>query len=102
MPAMRFPVVSSPELVTVVLGGELDLLTTRELSEQLTEILAGEPARLAFDMAAVEFVDCAAARMIALAGRSLPGGPTLIRRPTAATRRILDLTGLAAHCEMES
>jgi anti-anti-sigma factor len=99
---MRFPVVSSPELVTIVLGGELDLLTTRELSEQLAEILAGKPARLAFDMAAVEFLDCAAARVIALAGRSLPGGLTLIRRPTPATRRILDLTGLAAYCEMKA
>lgn len=98
---MTFRVVSSPDLVTIVLSGELDLLTTRELAEQLTEILAGEPARLAFDMAAVEFVDCAAARMIALAGRSLPGGLTLICRPTAATRRILDLTGLAAYCEMK-
>jgi len=40
--------------------------------------------------------------MIVATGRSLPPGRRLvIRRPSPAVRRILELTGLDAQCEIE-
>jgi anti-anti-sigma regulatory factor len=53
-------------------------------------------------MAGVGFIDCAAARLIAGAGRFLPRGQRpVIRRPGPLVRRILELTGLDAYCEIE-
>jgi anti-anti-sigma factor len=86
----------------VVLAGELDIASTPWLSGQLAQILARKPQQLVFDMARVGFLDCAAARLIAGPGRSLPEGRRpVIRRPSPAVRRILELTGLDAHCEVE-
>jgi anti-anti-sigma regulatory factor len=40
--------------------------------------------------------------MIVATGRSLPAGRRpVIRRPSPAVRRILELTGLDAQCEIE-
>jgi anti-sigma B factor antagonist len=87
---------------TIVIRGELDAATAPLLARRLTQILADEPQRLVFDMAGVGFIDCAAARLIAGTGRCLPvGRRPVIRRPSPAVRRMLELTGLAAHCEVE-
>ena len=57
---------------------------------------------IAFDLAGVSFMDCAAARLIVDTGRRLPGGGrTVIRSATPAVRRLLALTGLDASCEFE-
>jgi len=89
-------------VATVVVSGDLDLVTEPALSQQLARILDGRPQQLVFDMHQVGFIDCAAARLIVGTGRSLPAGrPPVIRCPTTAVRRILKLTGLDAHCEVE-
>jgi anti-anti-sigma regulatory factor len=47
-------------------------------------------------------MDCGSARLIVAAGRWLPGGGRpVIRRPRPGVRRILELTGLDAECEIE-
>lgn len=87
---------------TVVISGELDLTVTPPLAEQLAQILAGHPQQLVFDLARVDFIDCASARLIAGTGRSLPEGRRpVIRSPSPAARRILELTGLDARCQVE-
>ena len=89
--------------VTIVLAGDLDLVTSSPLRQRLTQALGDRPQRLVFDMAQVGFIDCAAARLIVSTGRSLPAGRRpVIQRPSPAVRRVLKLTGLDAHCEMES
>ena len=86
---------------TIVISGELDLLSTPSLAEHLEQILAQRPQRLVFDLTRVTFMDCAAARLIAGTERSLPDGQRpVLRRPSAEVRRILELTGLAARCEL--
>jgi anti-sigma B factor antagonist len=93
----------SPGTVTVVLSGELDLVTASFLGQHLARLVDQRPQHLVFDMARVGFIDCAAARLIVGTGRSLPAGRRpVIRSPSAAVRRILMLTGLDAHCEIES
>ena len=72
------------------------------LGQCLAPILAERPQYLVFDLDRVSFIDCAAARLITGTGRSLPAGRRpVIRPPSTAVRRILKLTGLDTHCEVE-
>jgi anti-anti-sigma factor len=88
---------------TVVLSGDLDLMTCPLLAARLAEIAAREPHRLVFDLARVGFIDCASMRIIIDSARFLPRGQRpVIRRPSAPVRRVLDLTGWRADCEIVS
>jgi anti-sigma B factor antagonist len=101
-PALTIELVTAPGTVTVVIGGDLDLVTAPLLSRHLAPALDDGPQRLVFDMAGVEFIDCAALRLIASTRRCLPAGrQPVIRHPNAAVRRMLRLTGLAANCEVD-
>jgi anti-anti-sigma factor len=87
---------------TVVISGELDFTVTPPLAERLAQVLAGNPQQLVFDLARVGFIDCASARLIAGTGSFLPDGRRpVIRSPSPAARRILELTGLDARCQVE-
>ena len=95
-----------PELAdgtaTLVIAGELDLITIPALVWQLDQVLTQRPGRLVFDLTRVAFVDVAAARLISGATRTLPGaGRPVLRRPSPEARRVLELTGLAQLCEFE-
>jgi anti-anti-sigma factor len=93
---------SAPAATTIFVRGELDLVTMPFLAEQLTVVLRDKPGRLVFDLAGTVFMDCASARLIAGAGEWLPEGQRpVIRRPVPAVRRLLELTGLEAYCEIE-
>ena len=93
---------AAPGATTIFVCGEIDLVTMPVLAEHLTLALRGNPERLVLDMAATDFMDCGSARLIAGAARSLPeGGRLVIRRPGPGVRRILELTGLDAHCEID-
>jgi anti-sigma B factor antagonist len=86
--------------VTVILSGDLDLTATPPLSRYLAATCERAPRRLILDMSRVGFIDCANARLIAEAGRCLPGGRVVLLRPGPAVLRVLRVTGLAARCEM--
>ena len=91
-----------PGVTTIVVTGELDLVTMPYLSAQLTLAVRDRPGRLVFDLSGTHFMDCGSARLIAGAGQGLPGGGRpVIRRPGPGVRRVLELTGLDAHCEIE-
>ena len=91
-----------PSTIIVVLSGELDVMTASILRQHLARIVDQEPQHLIFDMARVGFIDCAAVRLIASTGRSLPAGRRpVIRSPTTAVRRILQITGLDAYFVVE-
>ena len=90
------------EVATMVITGELDLTTRPVLAEQLSAILRTRPRRLILDLAGTGFIDCGSARLIVSAGQFLPEGRrTVIRHPSRAVRRVLELTGLDANCEIE-
>jgi len=91
-----------PGVATIVVKGELDLVTMPYLAAQLSRALRVCPGRLVFDLSGTQFMDCGSARLIADAGQRLPGGGRpVIRRPAPGVRRVLELTGLDAHCEIE-
>jgi anti-anti-sigma factor len=86
---------------TVVISGELDLVTMPYLAEQLALVSRDSPARLVFDLAGTSFMDCGSARLIAAGQRLVGDQRPVIRRPGPAVLRILELTGLDARCEIE-
>ncbi len=93
---------AAPGTTTVFIGGQLDMVTMPSLSERLVQVLARQPGRLVFDLTRTEFLDCGSARVIAATGRSLPPGQRpVIRRPSPGVRRVFELTGLDANCEIE-
>jgi anti-anti-sigma factor len=92
----------SQDTTTVVITGELDLTTRPALAERLSPILLARPRWLVLDMAGTCFMDCGSARLIVSAAQFLPEGRRpIIRHPSRAVRRVLELTGLDAECEIE-
>jgi anti-anti-sigma factor len=95
-------VVSGQGTTTIFVKGELDLETMPVLAELLTLVSRQEPGQLVFDLTGTHFMDCGSARLIVGAGRWLPDGRRpVLRGPGAGVRRILELTGLDASCEIE-
>ena len=93
---------TGPGVTMIVVKGELDLVTMPCLAAQLARALRDRPGRLVFDLSGTQFMDCGSARLIADAGQRLPGGGRpVVRRPAPSVRRVLELTGLDAHCEIE-
>ena len=87
---------------TIVVSGELDLVTMPFLTAQLALAVLDRPSRLVFDLSGTRFMDCGSARLITAAGQWLPdGGRPVIRRPRPGVRRMLELTGLGTRCEIE-
>jgi anti-anti-sigma factor len=88
--------------VTVVLRGEFDVTSEDFLSARLERIRQARPRRLVLVTDQVAYLDCASARLIAGTGRWLPAGvKPVIRSPSAIVRRVLQLTGVGASCEVE-
>jgi anti-anti-sigma factor len=91
-----------PEAVTIVIRGELDLVTLPVLAGQLAPVCRDKPERLVFDLAGTSFMDCGSARLIAGSGSWLRGSRRpVLRHPGPEVRRILELTGLDANCYIE-
>ncbi len=91
-----------PGATTILIRGELDLVTLPALAEELAVAGRDRPERLVFDLAGTRFMDCGAARLIAGSGQWLRDGRRpVIRRAGPGVRRVLGLTGLDACCEME-
>jgi anti-anti-sigma factor len=90
------------ETMTVVLQGEFDVTSEGALSASLERIRQRGPSRLIFDMAAVGYLDCASARLIAGVGRWLPPGvKPVIVSPSPLARRVLQVSGVEALFEIE-
>ena len=103
-PARRVTITvqAAPAAATVAISGELDLVTMPLLAEQLALLARDGPERLVFDLTGTGFLDCGSARLIAGTARWLPAGRRpVIRHPAPGVRRVFELTGLDACCEIE-
>jgi anti-anti-sigma factor len=90
----------------VTLGGPLDVITApgldRALGRALDRLREPAPPRLVLDVAGVEFLDAAAARVIFTAAQAWPGPhPVVIRDPSPIVRRLLQLCDLPAAVRLE-
>lgn len=87
--------------LTIVLRGDLDIVSRAWLARHLAETMKQPPRRLVVDMAEVGFADSAALRLIVRAGQVLPDGRrAVIRHPRPVIRRVLRLTGLDTLCDL--
>lgn len=77
----------------VSLSGELDLTNAEQVRSVIEDTLAGEPARLVFDMSGVEFMDSSGIALLATAARKVQD--VELRNPAPIVRRLIELTGLA-------
>jgi anti-anti-sigma factor len=92
----------SKETATIVISGELDLMTMAFLTEHLELAARRAPRRLIVDLARVSFMDCGSARLIAAAGQLLPDRPRpVIRHARPGVRRVFELSGMDSLCELE-
>jgi anti-sigma B factor antagonist len=82
-----------PMVTTVVLHGELDLVTVEALRSLLDEAVAHEPSRLVIDLSDVPFVDVLSLSTILATADAVRdrGGVALVRGATAAVRRVCAL-----------
>jgi anti-anti-sigma factor len=82
----------------VVVTGELDLLTSPQLQDQLTTLSGQKPARLLLDLTGVTFFDSSALNVVLQAQREATTHEfELAVIPSGAVSRVLDLTGVADH-----
>ncbi len=98
---LGFATVVAGETVTVILSGDFDVGNERALARRLAQVLESAPGRLVFETAQVDYGSSASARLIVGTGRSLPtGSRPVISQPSPVVRRVLQLTGLDAFCDL--
>jgi anti-sigma B factor antagonist len=84
------------DAVVLALGGELDLETAPGLRHRLQEALAERPATVVVDLERLAFLDSTGISVLveALKQSERQGGRLLLRRPSPAIHRVLEITGL--------
>jgi anti-sigma B factor antagonist len=82
----------------LVLTGEIDSYTAPELSEHL----GAEPPIEVVDVSGVTFIDSSGLRVLVEAhqARAAAGSRLLLRSPSAAVQRLLEISGLAGHLDV--
>ena len=90
---MRGEVEVRPMVTTVVLHGELDLVTVEALRGLLEKAVEHEPSRLVIDIADVPFVDVLSLSTILATADAVRdrGGVAFVRGATPAVRRVCAL-----------
>jgi anti-sigma B factor antagonist len=92
----------SETLDGLALQGELDAHTAPQLAERMSELPPGD-GEVVLDIKLIEFMDSSGLRVVidvhqraADAGRRL-----VLRHPSAAVQRLLEISGLADHLSTE-
>jgi anti-anti-sigma factor len=79
---------------TLILAGDLDLLTAGEFLQHAARVIDDRIERLVLDLAGVTFLDCAGIRALAIATCFAPSGcPVIIRSLSPPARRIITVLG---------
>ena len=79
-----------------LVAGELDLETAPTLRHRLHQALDGGEAHLVVDLSELSFIDSTGISVLveSLKQAQRAGGSLVLRNPTPAVRRVLDITGL--------
>lgn len=95
--------VGSPDRDVVVVRGELDLATVPAVRERLVEALGRRPDRLVLDLSGCAFADCTALTLLlqVRCAATLQGTTLVLRRPSPAVRRLLEVTGTTRSLQSE-
>ena len=82
----------------LLLTGEIDSYTAPELAERLES----DPSLVVLDLTEVTFIDSSGLRVIVEAHqhRLAAGSRLVLRSPSAAVQRLLEISGLAGHLDV--
>src|SRR4051812_19022257 len=82
----------------LVLAGEIDSYTAPDLAERL----AADPPTEVVDVAGVTFIDSSGLRVLVEAHqtRAARGSRLVLRAPSVAVQRLLEISGLAGHLDV--
>lgn len=93
---------TSPQGVILTLTGAFDPATSGDLHARLQQVLASGPARIIYDITVLSYIDYATiADLITRAGQ-LPGGKPIVRNPGPVPLRLLQASGLASQCIIQT
>lgn len=82
--------------VRIAVAGELDLAGGTDLGDAVDRAFREDASRVVVDLAEVSFIDSSGLQRLAWLGSSRRGEQELVFvRPSEATRRLIDMTGLA-------
>ncbi len=99
MSVQPFGVVLRPDrdLPVVEVRGELDVATAGDFRDVMHEALDLGTAEVAVDVSRLDFIDSTGLGVVVSAVKTLEhrGGVLSVFHPTRATRRVLEMTGLA-------
>ena len=89
--------------LVLVLVGELDPHTAPVLRDRIDQTLAPETTTLVLEVSGLRFIDSSGLRVIIGAHKEMAGrdGRLILRSPTETTRRLLEITGLDDHIEID-
>jgi anti-anti-sigma factor len=89
--------------LVLVVSGELDPHTAPLLRDRIDASLTDATTTLVLDVSGLRFIDSSGLRVIIGAHKEMVGrdGRLVLRTPTDTTRRLLDITGLANHIEID-
>jgi anti-anti-sigma factor len=76
----------------VLVIGEIDISTVGVVRAAMVTALEGSPSRIVFDLSGVEFIDSSGLAVLLQARKTTV--VVHIRNPSAAVRRLIELTGL--------
>ncbi len=91
------------DTATFTLSGELDPHTAPMLADELDEAINGGAATVVLHLAELSFIDSSGLRVVISAHRQLDekGGRLVLRSPSDTVRRLLEITGLLDHIEID-
>jgi anti-anti-sigma factor len=84
---------------TVSVAGDIDIANADALKATVRSVTADMPERLIFDLSELRFIDSAGIAVLLYATEC--GAPVEVRKPSAAVRRVVELTGLGAVLKIE-
>jgi anti-sigma B factor antagonist len=89
--------------VVVTLAGELDPHSAPSLRSTV-DGLGADTRELVLDLAAITFIDSSGLREIIHANEALAsrGGRLVLRRPSSTTVRLLEISGLTEHLQIDA
>jgi anti-sigma B factor antagonist len=89
--------------VVLVLRGELDPHTAPALRRRIDDTTDDAVKVLVLDVSGLRFIDSSGLRVIIGAHKEMAarGGHLVLRSPTDTTRRLLDITGLTDHIDID-
>lgn len=103
-PQLRLSIVVDEAAAVLVLGGELDLATVRQLERALQTVTASSAPRVIVDTSEVEFCDVTNLRLLVATASSLvgQGRQLVLRNPRRFFLRLLDLADTRRHVAVDS